>query len=82
MFFPAAEFPTQEMEAALVLQGVVCRALPALSPGEAFGVEGGGHVGGQRIEAHLAGFKMKIAALMLSSFQEVCIGDNGPCTGM
>ena len=85
MFFPAAEFPTQELEAALMGLGVVCRALPLLSPAEVFGMEVGlamGAGGAQGIEAHLAGFKMKIAALLLSSFNEVGRGGSAlllPC---
>ena len=71
MFFPPAEYPTEEMEAALMELGVVCRVLPMLSPAEIFGIDSGKLAGGQFIEAHLAGFKMKIAALILSSFQEV-----------
>lgn len=65
MFFPAAEFPTPELEGALGALGVQCRTLPLLSPGGALGM-------GEGPEAHLAGFKMKIAALLLSRFQEVC----------
>ena len=64
MFFPAAEYPTPEMETALGRLGVRCRQLPSLSPP-------GGLPARAHVEAHLAGFTLKIAALVLSSFREV-----------
>ncbi|KAK9798888.1 hypothetical protein WJX73_001325 [Symbiochloris irregularis] len=76
MFFPAPEYPTVEMEAALAALGVKCRALPSLTPGDAYGMETVTYVAGHRIEAHLAGFKMKIGALLLSSFKEVIFLDS------
>ena len=64
MFFPANEYPTGEMEAALSRQGVRCRQLPDLRPQGRLPARA-------HVEAHLAGFTLKIAALVLSSFREV-----------
>ena len=62
MFFPAKEFPTEALEEALAKAGVVCRPLPDLDlpPSNATDTE-----------TDLSGFTMKVAALLLSRFQEV-----------
>ena len=60
MFFPAREYPTPDMETALGRLGVRCRKLPEVH-----------HQIGGREDTHLAGFAMKIGALLLSSFREV-----------
>ena len=65
MFFPAREFPTVEMEHALGRLGVRCRRLPEVPTHHA------GSQYAQKMEAQLAGFAMKISALLLSSFREV-----------
>ena len=64
MFFPGKELPTAELEAALSEVGVVCRPLPDLQlqdlpPSNATDTE-----------TDLSGFTMKVAALILSRFQE------------
>ena len=64
MFFPAAEYPTPEMETVLGRLGVRCRQLPNLKAQGRLPARG-------HVEAHLAGFTLKIAALVLSSFREV-----------
>ena len=66
MYFPAREYPVPGLEAALQHLGVRCRMLPHhepthnCAPGKA-----------QTQAARLAGFSMKIQALLLSSFREV-----------
>ena len=70
MFFPAAEYPTLEMETALGRLGVRCRQLPHLGPSRRLPARA-------HIESHLAGFTLKIAALVLSSFREVGVLE--PC---
>ena len=62
MFFPAKEFPTAALEGALADVGVVCRSLPDLDL-PLFNVTD--------TETDLSGFTMKVAALLLSRFQEV-----------
>lgn len=64
MFFPGKELPTAALEAALSEVGVVCRPLPDLQlqdfpPSNATDTE-----------TDLSGFTMKVAALILSRFQE------------
>ncbi|DBB17802.1 TPA: hypothetical protein ACH3X3_002830 [Trebouxia sp. C0006] len=70
MFFPGKELPTAELEAALSEVGVVCRPLPDLQlqdfpPSNATDTE-----------TDLSGFTMKVAALVLSRFQEVIFLDS------
>lgn len=62
MFFPAKEFPTEALEEALAQAGVVCRPLPDLDLPPANATD---------METDLSGFTMKVAALLLSRFQEV-----------
>ena len=70
MLFPAAEYPTPELVAALAQMGVTCRMLPdvvlqssrkAKSPDST----------AEMVVDPMSGFTMKIAAVILSSFQEV-----------
>ena len=65
MFFPSREFPTPALEAGLAQQGVACRALPPLQPADL------PLTNATDTETDLSGFTMKIAALILSRFQEV-----------
>lgn len=65
MFFPGKELPTVELEAALSELGVVCRPLPELQPQEL------PRSNATDTETDLSGFTMKVAALILSRFQEV-----------
>lgn len=62
MFFPAKEFPTEALEEALAEAGVVCRPLPDLDLPPSNATD---------METDLSGFTMKVAALLLSRFQEV-----------
>ena len=77
MFFPSAEFPTPELETALSSVGVVCRMLPLLAPAAIFANDTLGMLhslfstGQQLVEPQMEAFRMKVAALILSSFQEV-----------
>ncbi|KAK9798905.1 hypothetical protein WJX73_006049 [Symbiochloris irregularis] len=74
MFFPPAEFPPQGMQKALSSLGVACRKLPSSMAA----VQTGSRVQGpeEKAQARLAGFKMKIGALLLSSFKEVIFLDS------
>ena len=65
MFFPSREFPTTALEVGLAQQGVVCRALPPLHPADL------PPINATDTKTDLSGFTMKIAALILSRFQEV-----------
>lgn len=62
MFFPIREYPTAAMEAALAGLGVVCRVLPEVPLPRSNATD---------TETDLSGFTMKVAALLLSRFQEV-----------
>lgn len=62
MFFPAREFPIAALEGALADMGVVCRPLPDLDLLPSTVTD---------TETDLSGFTMKVAALLLSRFQEV-----------
>lgn len=64
MFFPEKEYPTPGMEAALSELGVVCRRLPDMRPDNLDQPDAS--------QASLSGFTMKIEALILSRFREVC----------
>lgn len=70
MFFPGTEFPTAALEAGLAQQGVVCRALPPLQPADL------PPTNATDTQTDLSGFTMKIAALILSRFQEVIFLDS------
>lgn len=77
MFFPPQEYPAQEMEAALRRLGVTCRRLPAPTNPQRYSSHNqaaAGRLVDRNTPARLAGFSMKIAALLLSSFQEVGYG--------
>lgn len=56
------EYPTAAMEAALAELGVVCRVLPEVDLPRSNATD---------TETDLSGFTMKVAALLLSRFQEV-----------
>ena len=67
MFFPRKEYPTPGLESALADLGVTCRQLPDVgSPARREDPP-------ENLEAQssLTGFTLKIAALILSQFQEV-----------
>ena len=70
MFFPGKELPTVALEAALSEFGVVCRPLPDLQPQEL------PRSNATDTETDLSGFTMKVAALILSRFQEVSWGNH------
>lgn len=68
MFFPKEEYPTAAVERELERLGVLCSVLPDLVP--PYAVQSSNSLNdteGKR----LAGFSMKSAALLLSSFEEV-----------
>jgi hypothetical protein len=67
MLFPADEYPSADTVAALATVGVTCRALPRalVEPGEE-----ATPLRDQSLEG-MSGFTLKIAAVILSSFQEV-----------
>ena len=68
MFFPKEEFPTCAVERELERLGVLCSVLPDLVP--PYAVQSSNSLNdteGKR----LAGFAMKSAAVLLSSFEEV-----------
>ena len=65
MFFPTREYPTPALEEALAEVGVVCRPLPQIDLP---------HSNATDSETDLSGFTMKVAALLLSRFQEVSRG--------
>ena len=65
MFFPIREYPTPALEEALAEVGVVCRPLPQVDLP---------HSNATDTETDLSGFTMKVAALLLSRFQEVSRG--------
>lgn len=67
MFFPRKEYPTPPLEGALANLGVTCRQLPDVgSPSRREDPSDNA-----RPEASLSGFTLKIAALILSQFEEV-----------
>ncbi len=67
MFFPGKELPTAAFEAALSEVGVVCRPLPDLQPHD-FPPSNATDT-----ETDLSGFTMKVAALVLSRFQQASL---------
>lgn len=74
MFFPIREYPTPALEEALAEVGVVCRPLPEVDLPQSNATD---------TETDLSGFTMKVAALLLSRFQEVSRGvePNPSCVG-
>jgi len=62
MFFPGSEFPSLLLEDALAELGVTCRRLPELESSQ-------DAIGSQ--SAPINGFTLKIAALILSQYEEV-----------
>lgn len=72
MFFPAEEYPTEAVEQELQQLGVMCSVLPDLVSKDA---ENNSSKQLSDSEGkRLAGFSMKSAAVLLSSFEEVRCG--------
>ena len=70
MFFPEEEVPTPTVELELEQLGVLCSVLPDLVP--AYALQNGSNTLNDTEGKRLAGFSMKSAAILLSSFEEVC----------
>ncbi len=69
MFFPAEEYPTKAVEQELQQLGVMCSVLPDLVP--TYAVNNSSKQLSDSEGKRLAGFSMKSAAVLLSSFEEV-----------
>ncbi len=69
MFFPAEEYPTEAVEQELQQLGVMCSVLPDLVP--TYAVNNSSKQLTDSEGKRLAGFSMKSAAVLLSSFEEV-----------
>ena len=69
MFFPEEEYPTEAVEQELEQLGVVCSVLPDLVP--SYAIQNNSNSLNDTEGKRLAGFSMKSAALLLSSFEEV-----------
>lgn len=69
MFFPAEEHPTKAVEQELQQLGVMCSVLPDLVP--TYAVNNSSKQLTDSEGKRLAGFSMKSAAVLLSSFEEV-----------
>ena len=69
MFFPEEEFPIKAVEQELQQLGVVCSVLPDLVP--AYAIKNSSNLLTDTEGKRLAGFSMKSAAILLSSFEEV-----------
>ena len=69
MFFPEEEYPTEAVEQALEQLGVLCSVLPDLVP--SYAIQNNSNSLNDTEGKRLAGFSMKSAALLLSSFEEV-----------
>jgi len=69
MFFPAEEYPTKAVEQELQQLGVMCSVLPDLVP--TYAVNNSSKQLTDSEGKRLAGFSMKSAAVLLSSFEEV-----------
>ena len=69
MFFPIEEYPTEAVEQELEQLGVVCSVLPDLVP--SYAIQNNSNSLNDTEGKRLAGFSMKSAALLLSSFEEV-----------
>ncbi|KAL3132425.1 hypothetical protein ABBQ32_008983 [Trebouxia sp. C0010 RCD-2024] len=73
MFFPKKEFPTEAVERELKRLRVLCSVLPDLVPSHV--VQSSNSLNDTEGKS-LAGFAMKIAAMLLSSFEEVIFLDS------
>ena len=69
MFFPKEEYPTEAVEQELEQLGVLCSVLPDLVP--SYAIQNDSSSLNDTEGKRLAGFSMKSAALLLSSFEEV-----------
>lgn len=69
MFFPEEEYPTAAVEQELAQLGVLCSVLPDLVP--AYAIHNDSNSLNDTEGKRLAGFSMKSAAVLLSSFEEV-----------
>lgn len=69
MFFPEEEYPTKAVEQELEQLGVLCSVLPDLVP--SYAIQNSSNTLNDSEGKRLAGFSMKSAALLLSSFEEV-----------
>lgn len=69
MFFPKEEYPTEAVEQELEQLGVMCSVLPDLVP--SYAIQNNSNSLNDTEGKRLAGFSMKSAALLLSSFEEV-----------
>ena len=72
MFFPEEEYPTEAVQQELQQLGVMCSVLPDLVPASA--VKNDSNQLSDSEGKRLAGFSMKSAAVLLSSFEEVRCG--------
>ncbi|CAL8466252.1 g5788 [Coccomyxa elongata] len=75
MLFPAAEYPTPELVAALAQMGVTCRMLPDVVVQSSRKTKHPDS-NAELVVDPMSGFTMKIAAVILSSFQEVIFLDS------
>ncbi len=80
MFFPAEEYPTEAVEQELQQLGVMCSVLPDLVP--TYAVNNSSKQLTDSEGKRLAGFSMKSAAVLLSSFEEVHCCLFGCCSKM
>lgn len=71
MFFPEEEYPSEAVEQELQQLGVMCSVLPDLVP--AYAVKNSSNMLTDTEGKRLAGFSMKSAAVLLSSFEEVSL---------
>ena len=69
MFFPEEEFPIKAVEKELQQLGVMCSVLPDLVP--TYAIKNSSNLLTDTEGKRLAGFSMKSAAILLSSFEEV-----------
>ena len=69
MFFPEEEYPTEAVEQELEQLGVLCSVLPDLVP--SYAIQNDSNSLNDTEGKRLAGFSMKSAAVLLSSFEEV-----------
>ncbi|DBA65601.1 TPA: hypothetical protein ACH3X2_002666 [Trebouxia sp. C0005] len=74
MFFPAEEYPTKAVEQELQQIGVMCSVLPDLVP--TYAVNNSSKQLTDSEGKRLAGFSMKSAAVLLSSFEEIIFLDS------
>ena len=71
MFFPEEEYPTAAVKQELEQLGVLCSVLPELVP--TYAVQNSSNSLNDTEGKRLAGFSMKSAAILLSSFEEVSL---------